>query len=81
MPLKLASDYLTQEEADAATKFKKIKKTKKVKRRMLKADDLIDQLEQEDGSKKQPGTYNNVEMDTMPPPSSATVTGKLCHLN
>ena len=38
---KLASDYLTAEEAKSNTKFKKPKKKRKVKKRMLKADDLI----------------------------------------
>merc|ERR1712203_1024636 len=42
--LKLASDYMTNDEV-AATKFKKIKKKKKVKTKILKADDLIEQME------------------------------------
>ena len=36
---RIASDFLTEEES--AVKFKKIKKKKKVKRKMLKADDLL----------------------------------------
>merc|ERR1719471_1874115 len=39
--LKMASDYMTAEEATA--KFKKTKKKKKVKRRALRADDLLPQ--------------------------------------
>ena len=36
---RIASDFLTEEES--AVKFKKLKKKKKVKRKMLKADDLL----------------------------------------
>lgn len=36
---RIASDFLTEEES--AIKFKKLKKKKKVKRKMLKADDLL----------------------------------------
>ena len=69
--LKLASDYMTNEEL-AETKFKKIKKKKKVKAKVLKADDLIDQL---DPNKSQNGAdrfdpYQDVEMETMPPPTT-----------
>ena len=46
---KLASDYYTVEES--AAKFKKPKKKKKVKRRTLKADDLLDNAEQSFGSR------------------------------
>lgn len=81
--LRLASDYMTQEEF-AATKFKKIKKKKKVKTKILKADDLIDQLEHEKhrGETGHVDPYQDVEMETMPPPSMPT-KGRLkfiCHL-
>ena len=68
--LKLASDYMTQEEV-SATKFKKIKKKKKVKAKMLKADDLINQLEKDEAPNDNThfDSYQDVEMETMPPPT------------
>jgi len=81
--LRLASDYMTQEEF-AATKFKKVKKKKKVKAKILKADDLIDQLEHEKhrGETGYVDPYQDVEMETTPPPS-IPAKGRLtfiCHL-
>ena len=76
--LKLASDYLTQEEAAAST-FKKVKKKKKVKQRMLKADDLLDQLDEEQshGDQGAYDPYKDVEMEPMPPPSTSILGKKL----
>ena len=76
--IRLASDYMTQDEV-AATKFKKFKKKKKVKTKMLKADDLIDQLE---GGKSKDDNerfdqYQDVEMETMPPPFISTKGKKI----
>ena len=65
--LKLASDYMTNDEV-AATKFKKIKKKKKVKTKILKADDLIDQLEpnKSHNGAVQSDPYQDMEMEAMP---------------
>ena len=65
--LKLASDYMTNDEV-AATKFKKIKKKKKVKTKILKADDLIDQLEpnKSHNGAVQSDPYQDMEIEAMP---------------
>jgi len=61
--LRVASDFLTQEELDAKNlKFKKPKKKKKVKRKMLKADDLL-ALEAETSVKKEETTKGGLPMD------------------
>ena len=67
--IKLASDYMTQEEV-SATKFKKVKKKKKIKAKMLKADDLINQLEKNEAPNDSThfDSYQDLEMETMPPP-------------
>ena len=81
--LRLASDYLTQEEAAAST-FKKIKKKKKVKQRMLKADDLLDQIDEEQphGDQGAYDPYRDVEMEPMPTPSTSILGKKeFCSFN
>merc|ERR1712198_668634 len=59
---KIASDYLTEEEM-AVTKFKKPKKIKKRKAKILKADDLIDMMEKEK-SELPSNTSLNIEWET-----------------